>query len=191
MNQQKIRKRLKDIRENKNFFYALAAIAGLLIILIVLFIPWEMKHSAKKVAETKQKEAEQVLIEKKNNSTHSRPALFINARTSGGPSSSVDVPSYIQGKWRLQDTSGTDKKVNISFVDPKTGEVSSMLYVRFGDKSGFKLVDGETELKSSSNKYSFALFLYPNSSYSGDDKEDFTIVQNELQSDLANTFVSN
>jgi len=94
------------------------------------------------------------------------------------------VASDIEGFWRMSDTSATDKKMNILYVK-NPDYAQPLLYIRYDEKTGFKLKEGETEIKTDSAKYSYAYYFYPLDSYPGADKAEFSLMQNDFKNSLA------
>jgi hypothetical protein len=172
---------ISNVVKNKYFY----PIAGLVILLIIvlgfLFVHWQSQLAAKRVAAEQTKKATQVLEDKKKNATYSRLSFFLSAPS--GEKGAFNVPSYLEGYWRLSDTSATDKKMTIMYVK-NPDLVAPLMYIRYDSKTDFKLSAGEIELKTDSKKYSYAYYFYPVSSYKGADKADYSSMQNDFTDSL-------
>jgi hypothetical protein len=100
-----------------------------------------------------------------------------------GARAAFNVGSDIEGFWRMIDTSATDKKMTILYVK-NSDYAQPLMYVRYDEKTNFKLKEGETEIKINSAKYSFASYFYPVSSYPGADKDEFARLQSDFRNSL-------
>jgi hypothetical protein len=186
MNEKNIWQKTINALKNKKLLYPLVAIIILLLIILVIwFASWQAKRGAERAALNQQQQAAQALINLKKNATYSRPSFFLSAPA--GARGAFNVPSYIEGQWRMIEATAANKKMTIDFV--KNGENAPLMYVRYDDKANFKLNAGEVELKSNSAKYSFAYYFYPLSSYTGADKTDFSSMQDDFR-DALKTFGS-
>jgi len=76
-----------------------------------------------------------------------------------------------------------DKKITILYVK-NPDYAAPLMYVRYDDKTNFKLASGEVEIKTISTKYSYAYYFYPVDSYSGSDKADFSSMQDDFTNSL-------
>ncbi len=166
---------------NKQILYPVVLIIVILLILAGLWVSrYETQLAAKKAAELQQQKAAAQLAEKLKNTTYSRPSFFLSAPV--GARGAFNVPSYIEGDWRMSDTFNADKKMTINYV--KNGANVPLMYVRYDEKTNFKLAAGEVELKTASAKYSYAYYFYPVDSYSGKDQADFASMQKDFQTAL-------
>jgi hypothetical protein len=167
---------------NKRAFYSAVAIILLLILAGILFAHWQAQQAAKKAAELKVQKAAQVLVDKKKNATYSRLSFFLTE--SAGSRGAFNFPSYLEGYFRLTDTSATNKKMTIMYVK-NSDYTQPLMYIRFDNKTDFKLAAGEVEIKTDSTKYSYAYYFYPVDTYPGADKADFSSMQSDFKDALA------
>ncbi|MDD5527635.1 MAG: hypothetical protein PHO56_01510 [Patescibacteria group bacterium] len=167
---------------NKKIFYPVLIAAALLLILAGLwFFFYQPRLEAKRAAELQKQKAAQVLLEKKKNATYVRASFFLSAPV--GARGAMNMPSYLEGYWRMADTLNTDKKMTIQYVkNPDSPE--PLMYVRYDNKTDFRLAAGEAELKTDSSKYSYAYYFYPVDLYPGADKADFTSMQDDFKEAL-------
>jgi len=134
--------------------------------------------SAKKEAALQAQKISQAAEAAKKNITWSLQSFFLTAPA--GARAAFKVASDIEGFWRINDTSGVDKKMTILYVK-NPDYAQPLLYIRYDNKTDFKLKEGETEMKTNSAKYSYAYYFYPVDSYPGADKAEFTSMQNDLK----------
>ncbi|MDD4902022.1 MAG: hypothetical protein PHE24_02695 [Patescibacteria group bacterium] len=170
---------------NKKIFYpVLGVIIALLILLGFWLFFWQPQMAAKRTAELQQQKAAQVLLDKRKNATYSRQSFFLSAPA--GAKGALNVPSFLEGFWRMSDTNNVNRKTTILYVK-NPNYAAPLMYIRYDDKASFKLAAGETELKTNSTKYSYVYYFYPVDSYPGADQADFSSMQKDFQ-DALKTF---
>jgi hypothetical protein len=168
-------------KDKKILYPALTAVVILLIILGFWLFLWHPQQVAKQAAIREQQKAAQALADKRKNATYSRPSFFLNLPK--GAMAAFNVPSYLEGQWRMIDTGRSDKKMTVVYIK-NPSYAAPLFYIRYDDKANFKLTAGEVELKTDSTKYFYAYYFYPVDSYTGADKADFSSMQTDFQTVL-------
>jgi hypothetical protein len=176
------RKFISWTRNKKSFYTTLAVIIVLLAVVVILFFNWQGQQAAKKEAILQAQKISQAAEAAKKSVTWSLQSFFLTAPA--GARAAFKVASDIEGFWRINDTSGVDKKMTILYVK-NPDYAQPLLYIRYDNKTDFKLKEGETEMKTNSAKYSYAYYFYPVDSYPGADKAEFTSMQNDFKNSLA------
>jgi hypothetical protein len=181
MNYKKIlQDKLKQLIKNKKFFYSVSGFILLVsIVAIVLMNQAAINRRAQKEKEAlveKQKTEQMIIQEKK--AILNRSTFFLQAPA--GARGGMSISNYWEGSYRILDTVG--KKMTIIYI--KNSAEAPLMYVRYESKANFKLGSGEVELKIDSTNYAYAYYFYPEDSYLGADKENFTSVQKDLKESI-------
>lgn len=169
--------KLKRLIKNKKFFYsALGAIFLIIIVAIILFNQAENNRRARKEKEAlveKQKTEQEIIQEKK--AILNRSTFFLQAPA--GARGGMSISNYWEGSYRIMDTVG--EKMSIVYI--KNSAEAPLMYIRYEKKANFKLAPGEVELKTDSPNYVYAYYFYPEDSYTGADKENFSNIQKDFK----------
>jgi len=174
---EKVKKQIIDlfvkIREDKKTLFFVAGIIIFIVAYTFLMRPYLKKRENLRNLEKEQIRVEQVKKKKEiklKNATFSRINFFL-----GQPIKvSLAIPSYLEGNYRMKDSG--DKTVFSYIKNPEF--VSSIFYLRYEEKDKLVLKKGEKEAVTVKSKkdgkvYTVVYYIYPESSYKGEDKEGF------------------